>query len=159
MALGWKRMLAGGVFVIGLLGAACSNYGGADNVTPSPPVPPSSAPAPTGSGTTGGGTTTGTTTGGAPACDKSAGTVTVNLASFTFKPPKFTAKACSTVKLSNKDSVTHTFTIATSTVNTTLPGGSDGEATLELAPGTYTFYCSIHGAPDGSGMAGTVTVT
>jgi plastocyanin len=159
MTLGWKRMLAGGVFVIGLLGAACSNYGGADNVTPSPPAPASSAPAPTASGTTGGGTTTGATTGGAATCDKSTGETAVALEGFAFKPPNLLAKACTTVNLSNKDTATHTFTIDGSPINVTLPGGADNSAELELAPGTYTYYCRFHGSPDGTGMAGKLTVS
>jgi plastocyanin len=36
----------------------------------------------------------------------------------------------------------------------------DGDAaTIDFdTPGTYTFYCTFHGSPDGEGMAGTIIV-
>ena len=38
------------------------------------------------------------------------------------------------------------------------PGWTSVKKTFTQA-GTFTFYCEIHGNPDGSGMAGTITVT
>jgi plastocyanin len=37
-------------------------------------------------------------------------------------------------------------------------GGSSFVATMDAPPGTYTYYCIIHGSPQG-GMMGTITVT
>ncbi len=40
----------------------------------------------------------------------------------------------------------------------TLNGGQSFSYTFEQ-PGEYPYYCALHGAPGGVGMAGTVTVT
>jgi len=39
-----------------------------------------------------------------------------------------------------------------------LTGGASFVATIDAPPGTYTYYCIIHGSPEG-GMKGTITVT
>ena len=154
MAFGWKRVLAGGVLAFGMLGAACSNYGGTDGGTTTPAktsagtkttAPTSEAP------------TTAKTTG--ESCADSAGTAAVVQQGFAFVPAKLTAKECTTVNISNKDTATHTFTIDGTPINVTLPGGSKNSAELALLPGDYVFYCRFHGSPEGTGMAGTLTVT
>jgi len=141
MGLGRKRVLVAGVFAIGLLGAACSNYGG-DNGG--------------GGGTTAAASASG---GGSVTCDQSAGTTTLTQSGFKFDPTTLSAKSCTTVTIDNKDSTTHTFTIDDSPINVTLPGPAKGSAELALPPGTYTFYCRFHGSPAGTGMAGKLTVT
>lgn len=162
MTLGWKRMLAGGAVAVGLLGAACSNYGGASAASSlggsgTPPAPASSAPATSGGGTTGGGTTGGGA--GTVTCSKSAGKASEVQQSFHFHPPTLSEKSCTTVTITNKDSVTHTFTIPGTAINVTLPPGSSASAELALKPGKYIFYCQFHGSPNGTGMAGHLTVT
>jgi plastocyanin len=158
MTGGWKRVLTGGALALGLLGAACSNYGGTDSVGgttapgPATSAPASSQPATTGS--TGGGTATGGVT-----CNQSAGKAAMVQQNFTFAPPKLSAKSCTSVTITNKDSATHTFTIDGSPINVTLPGGSKNSAELTLPPGSYVYYCRFHGSPDGTGMAGKLTVT
>ena len=158
VTLGWKRLLAGGVVGLGLLGAACSNYGGANaangGASGTPPAPASSAPATTG-GTTGG--TSGG--GGAVTCSKSAGKASEVQQGFAFNPAKLSGKSCTTVTITNKDSTTHTFTIPGSTIDVTVPPGTTTTAELALKPGKYIFYCRFHGSPNGTGMAGHLTVT
>ena len=160
MSLGWNRMLAAGALALGLVGAACSNYGGV-TTTSSAPAPASSAAA-----TTGGTATTATPASSAPAtssatvsCDKnSGGTAAVTTQNFTFSPATLSAKSCTTVNLTNKDGFTHTFTIPGSAINVTLNGNGSGTAQLALPPGNYIYYCRFHGSPDGTGMAGKLTV-
>jgi plastocyanin len=146
MALGRIRILVAGVFALGLVGAACSNYGG-DNGGGSGTSAAASQPAASGGG------------GGNVTCNQSAGNATVTASGFAFDPKKFSAKSCTTVTINNKDATTHTFTIDGSPINVTLPSTSTGTAELALPPGTYTWYCRFHGSPDGTGMAGTLTVT
>jgi plastocyanin len=146
MTLGWKRMLGTGVVTLGLLGAACSNYGG-DNPTPAPASNQSASSASASGG------------GNFDCAGQGPGKFSLTQSGFKFDPATFSTKSCTIVDLDNKDSTTHTFTIDGSPVNVTLPGGTTNSAVLALAPGTYTFYCTIHGTPDGGGMAGTVTVT
>jgi plastocyanin len=147
MALGWKRMVAGGAVALGLLGPACSNYGGVQDTT----APAGSGPASSQPGAT--------QSSGGVTCKASAGKTAVVQQGFAFHPAKFTAKTCTTVRISNKDSITHTFTINKTSITVTMPGGSQNAAQLALPPGKYTFYCKFHGKPDGTGMAGTLTVT
>ncbi len=154
MAHGRKRMLAGGVLALGLLGAACSNYGGADTTASTTGNTKTTAPTKTTAATSAPATTAAGVT-----CDTSAGTTKITAQDFEFVPPKLSAKSCTTVKLTNQGGATHTFTIDGSPINVTLPGGAPGEAELALAPGEYVYYCKFHGSPDGSGMAGTLTVT
>jgi plastocyanin len=157
MGTGWKRTFAGGMLALGLLGAACSNYGGTNDLTPAPAssgAPSTSAPPAT---TAAGGTTSG---GGTISCDKNGGgSVALTQQGFAFQPATFSAKSCDTVNVDNKDTAEHTFTVVGSAINVTLPGGSQNSAQLNLPPGTYIFYCRFHGSPDGSGMAGKLTVT
>ncbi len=164
MTLGWKRMLAGGMVALGLLGAACSNYGGAsaaNAVASGTPAPASSVPVTSG-GTTGGGETTGgggTSGGGTVTCSKSGGKASEVQQGFAFNPDKLSEKSCTTVTITNKDSTTHTFTIPGSTIDVTVPPGSSTTAELALKPGKYIFYCRFHGAANGTGMSGHLTVT
>jgi plastocyanin len=162
MSLGWKRMLSGGLLAMALTGAACSNYGGTNGLVGSSAAPGSSAAA-----TSAGAKTSAPQSTSAPAsssatvsCDKnSGGTFSVTQQNFNFQPAKFSAKSCTTVKITNKDSFEHTFTIPNTTINVTLNGGSSSTAQLALPPGTYVYYCRFHGSPDGTGMAGKLTVT
>ena len=161
MTLGWKRMLAAGVLAFGLLGAACSNYGGVTTGS-SAPAPASSSAATTGTNATTAPppASSAATSSATVSCDKNGGgTVAVATQNFQFQPPKVSAKSCTTVNLTNKDSFTHTFTIPNTTINVTLNGGGSGSAQLALPPGTYVYYCRFHGSPDGTGMAGKLTVT
>jgi plastocyanin len=157
MTLGCKRLLAGGVVALGLLGAACSNYGGAAAASSigaggTTPAPASSTPATSGGGSTSGGA-------GTVTCAKSAGKASDVQQGFAFNPAKLAEKSCTTVTITNKDSVEHTFTIPGTAINVTVPPGSSSTAELALKPGKYVFYCRFHGSPDGTGMAGHLTVT
>ena len=126
------------LFVAGLVLAACSSGGGNDN-------------------------TTGATSGGGSNCsDVSADPdFQVAMKDFSFTPSCIIAKNTQKLDLENDGNVAHTFTIDGTPVDVTLDPGK----TMELAapgsalkPGTYVFYCKFHGHPDGTGMAGHITV-
>jgi plastocyanin len=156
MVMGRKRMLAGGVFVLALVGAACSNYGGANGLggATTTPAPASSAPATTAPASSPPATTAPPATTGV-SCPTSAGKASLTQKGIAFQPTKFSAASCTTVTVTNKDATTHTFTIDNSPVNVHVPPGASVEADLALPPGTYTYYCTIHGLS----MSGKVTVT
>ncbi|TMD42829.1 MAG: hypothetical protein E6I88_03420 [Chloroflexi bacterium] len=62
-----------------------------------------------------------------------------------------------TVSIANQDLFWHTFTIDKLGVNVLVPVGGHRELSLNLAPGTYIYYCAIPGHRQ-AGMQGTLTV-
>jgi plastocyanin len=85
--------------------------------------------------------------------------ITIEEDDFYFKPTFAKAKLGSTVKvtLRNKGDATHTFTIPSLGIDTTLEAGK--KATVEVtlpSDGALGFYCRFHGAPPsgGQGMQG-----
>jgi plastocyanin len=130
------------LFVAGLVLAGCSS-GGNDNTT----------------GTTSGGSTSG---GGANCSDVSADPdFQVAMKDFEFTPSCVIAKNTQKLDLENDGNTAHTFTIVGTPVDVTLQPGDTQELAAPgsaLKPGTYVFYCKFHGSPDGSGMAGKITV-
>ena len=110
--------------------------------------------------TTSGGTSSGgggSSSGGSSSVDVSADP-SGNLA---FEQTKLTAKAGQvTVNFTNDSPVAHNVTIESGEDdigNTdTITGGSTS-TTVDLKPGTYTFYCSVDGH-EAAGMKGTLTV-
>jgi plastocyanin len=78
-----------------------------------------------------------------------------------FQFSKANAKAGSvTLVMPNKSSVTHDISIKGAGVNKQGPRvaqGGSSKITVDLKPGTYTFYCSVPGHEAG-GMKGTLTV-
>lgn len=77
-----------------------------------------------------------------------------------FKPTELDAAAGTvTVELENQGAAVHTLVIE-ETGDTTVAeadGGETDTGTIELEPGTYTFYCDVPGHREG-GMEGTLTV-
>ena len=106
----------------------------------------------------------GNTTAGGDNCQdlSSGGDFRMTMKDNEFDPSCLTVKNTQRLDLENDGNNTHTFTIDGSPVDVELAAGdfqdldAPGDA---LAPGEYTFYCKFHGNPDGSGMAGTITVT
>ena len=86
--------------------------------------------------------------------------VTVEMANFAFVPNDVTVSAGTSVTWINQDSgPRHSATAADGSFDTGLFDGGE-EVTLTFdTPGTYVYYCTLHGSPDGSGMAATITVT
>jgi plastocyanin len=71
--------------------------------------------------------------------------IAVNIKNFTFVPAKFTVAPGATISITNKDSVTHTFTLDSGQVSTgDITPGSTKTVTAPDKPGTYTYRCMIH---------------
>jgi plastocyanin len=98
-----------------------------------------------------------------PAVEKN-GTLTIPAnptGALAFQYNKATAKAGQvTLSMPNKAPITHDISIRGNGVNQQGPqvgSGGDSKFTVNLKPGTYTFYCSVPGHEAG-GMKGTLTV-
>ncbi len=75
----------------------------------------------------------------------------------TFNPSTRTVAAGTTVPWVNQDGVTHTVTSDTGTVlSGSVPSGASYSHAFNT-PGTYQYYCTIHGTPT-TGMRGTIVV-
>jgi plastocyanin len=86
--------------------------------------------------------------------------VTVEMANFAYVSNNITVPMGTTVTWVNKDSgPRHSATAADGSFDTGLfDAGEESTLTFDT-PGTYVYYCTLHGSPDGSGMAATITVT
>lgn len=84
--------------------------------------------------------------------------VIVEMVNFAYAPGDLTIPAGTIVTFVNKDEAQHSATAADGSFDTGLFGqGEQAQVTFDT-PGTYTVYCTLHGAADGSGMATTITV-
>jgi plastocyanin len=78
---------------------------------------------------------------------------------YSFAPSALKASAGrTTIRFTNTGAVDHDFSIDALHIHLTEKPGKTGEATLTLAPGTYTFFCALPGHRQ-SGMQGTLTVS
>lgn len=86
--------------------------------------------------------------------------VTIDMVNFAYQPGDITVPAGTSVIWINKDDgARHSATAADGRFDTGLLD-SGQEATIVLdTPGTYIYYCTLHGTADGGGMAATITVT
>ncbi|HEX9122241.1 MAG TPA: cupredoxin domain-containing protein [Actinomycetota bacterium] len=95
--------------------------------------------------------------GGTQSSGGGASVATIDQANFSFDPSKVSVTSGSTITVDNTTpSTPHTFTIKGSDVDITLDGGLSQDVEIDLAPGTYTFYCRFH---ESLGMKGTITIT
>lgn len=86
--------------------------------------------------------------------------VTVEMANFAYVSNNITVPAGTAVTWVNKDSgPRHSATAADGSFDTGLFDAGEQSTLTFDAPGTYVYYCTLHGSPDGSGMAATITVT
>lgn len=86
--------------------------------------------------------------------------VTVDMVNFVFDPADISVPAGTVVSWVNLDSgPQHSATAADGTFDTGLFDSGQEETITFDTPGTYLYYCVLHGTPDGSGMAATITVT
>jgi plastocyanin len=86
--------------------------------------------------------------------------VTVEMANFAYVSNNITVPAGTAVTWVNKDSgPRHSATAADGSFDTGLFDAGEQSTLTFDTPGTYVYYCTLHGSPDGSGMAATITVT
>ena len=125
--------------------AACGGGGG--NSTTAASTPASTTPA-GGGGAAGGGSTVNISTPGG--------------STLAYDQKSVSAKAGSvTINFDNKEALQHDVAVADSSGKvlgqTDLVSSGTANATVNLQPGTYTFYCTVPGHRD-AGMEGTLTV-
>jgi plastocyanin len=129
-----RTWMAAAVLAIGLLGAACGSGGSG------------------GGGAYGGG-------GGSSDSSGSAGgasVLTLAQANFQFTPANITVNQGDTITVSDTNpSTPHTFTIDGTDIDVSNNAQQSQDVTIDLKPGTYTFYCRFHKA---QGMQGTLVV-
>lgn len=78
----------------------------------------------------------------------------ITIKNFAFSPKTLQVKAGTTVKVSNKDGTTHTFTANKGAFDTgDIDAGSSATVRVKQ-PGTYAYHCNIH-----SSMKGTIKAT
>jgi plastocyanin len=91
---------------------------------------------------------------GSPAPSSLGNGTSITISNFMFQPMSLTVSPGATVKVTNKDSATHTLTATGNQFNT---GDIDHDHTktfrAPMKPGTYNYICNIH-----QYMMGTITV-
>jgi plastocyanin len=146
-----RRLSTAGLLLVLLALAGCGGSGSSSSTTSSAPAQPA---------------TTSSTAASTPASAASTGGA-INLAAdpsgaLKFNTTSLTAKAGKvTVDFTNSSPLAHNVTIASSSgavlgATPTFQGGTKS-LTLNLKPGTYTFYCSVPGHRQ-AGMQGTLVV-
>jgi plastocyanin len=149
MGQSW-RVVAAGALSLALLTTACGSssgtggggggYGSGGGGYGSP------ASSPTDATLSGSGSTTGGSGGGK----------TLTQVNFQFTPAKLTVQQGDTITVSDTNPVTpHTFTVEGTDIDVANDPQSSQAVTIDLEPGTYTFFCRFHRA---QGMEGTLTV-
>ncbi len=132
---------------LAVLGLAACGSSSNDNSTTAASTPASTTPAGGGGGAGGGSTVNISTPGGS---------------TLAYDQKDVTAKAGSvTINFDNKEALQHDVAVADSSGKvlgqTDLVSSSTANATVDLQPGTYTFYCTVPGHKE-AGMEGTLTV-
>lgn len=80
------------------------------------------------------------------------------LQNFAFAPADLTVTAGTEVIWQNQDGAPHNITLVDGSIASDNFFQGESFATTFAEPGVYAIYCTLHGAPDGAGMAMTVTV-
>ncbi|VAW34152.1 hypothetical protein MNBD_CHLOROFLEXI01-2119, partial [hydrothermal vent metagenome] len=92
-----------------------------------------------------------------PAADAAA---TIDMANFAYVSNDVTVSVGTAVTWINKDGgPRHSATASDGSFDTSLFDAGEQVTITFDTPGTYVYYCTLHGSPDGSGMAATITVT
>lgn len=158
--LGTKLMVT--LAALLLLGAACGKgYGnsgaGAGGGTGNSGSTGSSGGGGYGYGAGGGGNSGSRSGSGSSSPAAGVSVLTVNQNNYTFDPAAFSVKSGDTITVKNANANTpHTFTIKDTNVDIANEPLASQDVTIDLAPGTYEFFCKYHVQ---SGMKGTLTVT
>ncbi len=142
--------------VVAMLAGSCSSSGSSSTPNAGPPASQSSSGGSYGGGSGGYGGGGGGNGGGGNG-GGGASVATVTQANYAFSPAKLTVKSGDTITVTDGTSSTpHTFTIDGQNVNVMNSPNQSQDVTLDLKPGTYTFFCTYHRS---QGMTGTLTVT
>lgn len=85
-------------------------------------------------------------------------TTTVSVQDNTFNPRQATIQSGDTLAWTNDGGVQHTVTADDGSFDSGTLNAGDQFSFTFTGPGTYAYYCQIHGGPGGDGMAGTIVV-
>ena len=107
---------------------------------PPPPAQPTAAPQP------------------AAAQPPAAAEVTVSMQDFDFDPKEIKVKAGTTILWKNAGAKPHSATAPDNSFDTGIFQPGQSKSVKFDKPGTFPYYCQIHGTPAGNGMVGTVVV-
>jgi len=97
---------------------------------------------------------------GSNACGPAAGQMTIEMIDINFNPKELTIPANTdvTINLTNNGVSPHNFNVDELNVHSgDYAAGQTGTVTINAAPGSYQYYCSIPGHKE-AGMVGTLTV-
>jgi plastocyanin len=83
---------------------------------------------------------------------------TVSMKDFEFGPKELHVKAGTKVTWKNEGAKPHSATAVDKTFDTALFQPGEAKSVTFGKPGTYAYYCQLHGTPDGNGMVATVIV-
>lgn len=87
------------------------------------------------------------------------GASTVSMKDFEFAPVSITIKAGTTVNWTNDGEKQHSAKAVDSSFDTELFGPGEAESVAFETPGTFAYFCELHGSEDGTqGMVGTIVV-
>ncbi len=131
------RLTIGLALVVGLA-AACGGNGGDTTSGATSAGPTSEAPSASPSETATGGAET-----------------TLLMVDNAFQPADITIASGSTLVFTNQGAAPHNFSIDGQDIDQDVNAGETEDESIELAPGTYDFFCKFHVA---AGMTGTLTV-
>lgn len=148
------------VIVAGLFATACGSSGGSGGGAYGAGAASSSSPNIAGSSDSGSGGRYGYGSSSGSDSGSSGGGVsvlTLTQVNYRFSPAMITVHHGDTLTVSDTNpSTPHTFTIESSTIDVANQPQQSQDVTIDLEPGTYTFYCRFHRS---SGMEGTLVVT
>jgi len=84
---------------------------------------------------------------------------TVSMVDSSYSPASLSVEAGTPVTFTNDGSVQHNAVADDGTWSMPLLDPGQSRTITVRTPGTYAFYCQVHGGPGGLGMAGTLRVT
>ena len=85
--------------------------------------------------------------------------VTVSMKDFEFGPQEIKVKAGTTITWKNEGAAPHSATAVDKSFDTAIFQPGESKSAKFDTPGTFKYYCQLHGSPDGkNGMVGTVVV-
>jgi len=84
--------------------------------------------------------------------------VSVSMKDFEFGPKEIKVKAGTTITWKNDGAAPHSATAVDKSFDTAIFQPGESKSAKFDTPGTFKYYCLLHGTADGNGMVGTVVV-
>jgi len=130
----------------GMSGVIKVGDGGSAQAAPptAPPAPPTAPPVPTATA--------------APPPTAPPAVATISMKDFEFVQKEIHVKAGTTITWKNDGAAPHSATAVDKSFDTAIFQPGESKSAKFDTPGTFKYYCQLHGTPDGNGMVGTVVV-